>query len=60
MNKYKIGPDGRIAYEKITGHKCKQVAIGVAEVVDYILEPLKGHMHEGDTRVMKGVFLGYD
>ena len=39
MNKYKIGPDGRTAYEKITGHKCKQVAIGFAEVVDYSNPP---------------------
>ena len=40
-NKYKGGPDGRTAYEKITGHKCRQVAIGFAEVVDYILEPME-------------------
>ena len=57
MNKYKIGPDGRTAYDNITGHKCKQVAIGFVEVVDYILEPSKGHMHKADTRLMKGVFL---
>ena len=60
MNKYKIGPDGRTAYEKITGHKCRQVAIGFAEIVDYILEPSKAHMHKADTRVMQGVFLGYE
>ena len=60
MNKYKIGLDGCTAYEKITGRKCKQLAIGFAEVVDYILEPSKAHMHKADSQVMKGVFLGYD
>ena len=60
MNKYKIGPDGRTVYEKITGHKCRQVAIGFAEIIDYILEPFKAHMHKSDTRVMQGVFLGYE
>ena len=60
MNQYKIRPDGRTAYEKITGHKCRQVAIGFAEVVDNILEPSKAHMHKTDTRVMQGVFLGYE
>ena len=56
MNQYNIGSDGRTAYEKIMGHKCKQVAIGFAEVVDYSLEPSKGHMHKADTRLMKGGF----
>ena len=60
MSQSKTGSDGRTAYEKLTGHKCKQVAIGFAEVADYILEPSKGHMHKADTRVMKGVFLRYE
>ena len=60
MNKYKIGPDGCTAYEKITGHKCRQVVIGFAEVVDYILEPSKAHMHKADTQVIQGVLLGYE
>ena len=57
MNKYKIGPDGRAAYEKITGHKLKQLAIGFAEVVEYILETSKAHMHKLDSRVTTGVFM---
>ena len=60
MNKYKTGPDGRTAYENITNHKCRQIVVGFGEVVDYILEPAKGHMHKADSRVGKGVLLGYD
>ena len=60
MNKYRVGHDGRTAYEKITGHKCRQQAIGFAEAVDFILEPSKKHMHKADSRVMKGIFLGYE
>ena len=60
MNKYKAGPDGRTAYENITSHKCKQIVAGFGEVVDYILEPSKGHMHKADSRVGTGIFMGYD
>ena len=60
MNKYRVGADGRTAYERITGHKCRHQVIGFAEAVDFILEPDKRNMHKGDSRVMKGIFLGYE
>ena len=60
MNKYKVRADGRTAYEKITGHKWKPQAIGFAEEVDFILETDKKNMHKGDSRVMKGIFLGHE
>ena len=59
MDKFRIGPDGRTAYEKITEHKCKQQMIGFAEAVDFMFENDKQHMHKADSRVMKGVLLGY-
>ena len=59
MNKYKNGSDGRTAYEKITGHKCKHMVCGFAESVDFILEPDKTKLHKGDSRLIRGIFLGY-
>ena len=59
MNKYKVRSDGRTAYERITAHKCRQQVIGFAEYVDFILETDKTNMHKGDSRVKKGIFLGY-
>ena len=60
MNKYRVGPDGRTAYERITGHKNRHQVIGFAEAVDFILEPSKQHIHKADSRLMKGIFLGYE
>ena len=60
MNKYKVGADGRTAYEKITGHKCRHQVVGFAEAVDFILETDKKNVHKADSRVMKGIFLGYE
>ena len=59
MNKYKLGTDGRTAYERITGHKCGHSVLGFAETVDYILETRKGKHFKADSRVGTGVFLGY-
>ena len=55
MNKYKVRSDGKTAYERITGHKTRQRAIGFAESVDVILETDKKSMLKGDSRVMKGI-----
>ena len=60
MNKYRVGPDGRTAYERITGHKNRHQVIGFAEAVDFILEPSKQHIHKADSRLMNGIFLGYE
>ena len=59
INKFKIGSDGRTAYERFTEHKCRHVMIGFGEVVDFMLETDKANMHKADSRVHKGVFLGY-
>ena len=37
LNKFRVGPDGRTAYERITGHKGRHMAIGFAESVDFML-----------------------
>ena len=58
-NKFKIGADGRTPYERITGHKCKHIAIGFAENVDFMLEHNKGNQHKADSKLMTGIFLGY-
>ena len=60
MNKYKVGEDRRTAYEKIARHKCRHQVIGFAESVEFILETDKKNVHKADSRVMKGVFLGYE
>ena len=59
MNKFKVGSDGKTAYEKITAHKCKHFIFGFGEVVDYILETDNSSIHKADSRVGKGIFLGY-
>ena len=59
MNKFRVGFDGRTAYEKITEHKCRSMIIGFGESVDYILETDKGARHKADSRVHQGIFLGY-
>ena len=60
MNKYRVGSDGRTAYERITGHKCRHQVMGFAEAVDLILEPFKGIVHKAGTRFKKGIVLGYE
>ena len=59
LNKFRVGADGRTAYERITGHKCRHVAIGFAESVDFMLETDKTKQHKADGRMMSGTFLGY-
>ena len=58
MNKFRVGSDGRTAYEKITEHKCKSISNGLGESINYILETHKGSRHKADSRVHQGVFLG--
>ena len=45
--------------DRITGHKCRQRAIGLAESVDFILETDETNMHKSNSRVKKGIFFGY-
>ena len=59
LNKFKVGTDGRTPYERITGHKCRHIAIGFAEQVDFMLEGDKNKQHKADGKLMTGVFLGY-
>ena len=59
MNKFRVGSDGRTAYEKTTQHKCRTLIIGFGESVDYILETDKVAMHKADSRVHQGIVLGY-
>ena len=59
MNRFRVGRDGRSAYESITEHKCKSMIVGFGESADYILETDKGAMNKADSRVHQGIFLGY-
>ena len=59
LNKFKVGADGRTPYERITEHKCRHIAIGFAEQVDFMLEGDKNKLHKADSKLMTGVFLGY-
>ena len=35
LNKFRVGADGRTAYERITAHACKLAQVGFAETVDF-------------------------
>ena len=59
LNKFRIGTDGRTAYEKIMSHTCKVAQVGFAEVVDFKLETEKNNRHEADSEFRVGVSLGY-
>ena len=59
MNKFRVGSDGRTAYERITEHKFKGNVVGFGELVDFILETNKNETHKADSRVQQGIFLGY-
>ena len=56
LNKFRIGSDGRTAYEKITSHACKVSQVGFAEVVDFKLETEKNNLHNADSEFNVGVF----
>ena len=59
MNKFKVGSDGRTAYERITGHKCRHIGVGFGECVNFMLETDQWNRHKADSELMSGVFLGY-
>ena len=48
LNKFRVGGDGRTAYERITSHACKVAQIGFAEVVDFKLETDKNNRQTAD------------
>ena len=58
LNKFRVGSDGRTAYERIIAHKCEVAQVGFCEVVDFKLETDKNHRHKADTEFSEGVFLG--
>ena len=59
LNKFRIGSDGRTAYERITSHSCKVAQIGFAEIVDFKLETDKNNRLKADSEFNVGIFLGY-
>ena len=59
MNKFKVDADWRTPYERITGHKCKHLAIGFAENVDFLPENNKADQHKADSKLMTGIFFCY-
>ena len=56
LNKFRVGSDGRTAYERITSHACKVAQIGFAEVVDFKLETEKNNRHKADSEFNVGIF----
>ena len=48
IHKFKMGADGRAAYERITGHRCHHVALDFAEKVEFMLETNKSGKHKAD------------
>ena len=60
MNKFRVGGDGRTAYERITSHSCKVAQVGFAETVDFKLETDKNNRQKADSEFHEGIFLGYD
>ena len=59
LNKFRVGKDGRTAYERITSHKCKVAQVGFGKIVDFKFETHKNHRQEADGEFHVGVFLGY-
>ena len=59
LNKFRVGSDGRTAYERITSHTCEVAQIGLAEIVDFKLETDKNSRHKADSEFNAGVCLGF-
>ena len=59
LNKFRVGADGHIAYERITSHACKVAQIAFAEVVDSKLETDKNNRYKADSEFLEPVFWGY-
>jgi hypothetical protein len=59
LNKFRIGSDGRTAYERITSHACKVAQIGFAEIVDVKLETDTNNRLKADSEFNVGIILGY-
>ena len=57
MNKFKVGSDGRTAYARITGHKCRHIAIIFAECT--LWWRATGNQHKADSKLMDGILLEY-
>jgi hypothetical protein len=56
LNKFRVGADGRTAYERITAHKCKVAQIGFCEVVDFKLETDRNKRLKADSDSARGFF----
>ena len=59
MYKFKVGVDGRTAYERITKHRCKHFIVGFGEQVHFKTETIKTKRHKVDTEFAVGIFVGY-
>ena len=59
LNKFRVGKDGRTAYERIISHKCKVAQVGFGETVDFKLETDKNNRHKADSEFHLGVLLAY-
>ena len=54
LNKFRVGVDGRTAYERITAHKCNVAQIGFCEVVDFKVETDKHNRLKADSEFSEG------
>lgn len=59
LNNFRVGADGRTAYERITSHACKVAQVGFGEVVDFKPETDKNNRLKADSEFFEGVCLGY-
>ena len=59
LHKFRVGVDGRTAYERITAHKCNVAQIGFCEVVDFKVETDKHNRLKADSEFSEVFFLGY-
>ena len=58
-NKHQVGSDGRTAYERLKGKRCRQYAVPFAETVMYLpLKPAR-QSDKAEPRWRQGLFLGY-
>ena len=55
LNKFRVGKDGRTAYERITSHKCKAAQVGFGEIVHFKRETEKNNRHKAASESHVGV-----
>jgi hypothetical protein len=58
LNKFRVGDDGKTAYERITKHACKHEVFGFGESVLWQMAPDKNNRDKLNGDFRDGIFLG--